>query len=258
MQKDKVWRDFMGLEIGAFQRTETWRVTELPPGKKAIECKWLNTIKYNADGTTERQKSRLVAKGYTQEEGVQYQDTFSPVAKMATLKIILSLAPKLKWSLTQLDISNAFLNGDLEEEIYMKLPPGYAELTGEEVSPTVFCRLHKSIYGLKQASRQWFIKFSTTLTGFGFRTCFGDHTMFVKEDVKGFLVVLVYVDDILIASTNDDMVVELKSQLISAFKLRDLVAPKFFLGLEIPRSEAGMFLISWNSQAFQIVNLQQY
>lgn len=110
----------------------------------------------------------MVAKGYIQHEGINFIHTFSLVAKMATVKLILSLAPKLQWSLHQLDISNAFLNGDLEEEIYMKLPPGYAEIQGESFPPNALCKLHKSIYGLKQASRQWFIKFSTTSVAFGF------------------------------------------------------------------------------------------
>ena len=230
----------MGLEIDAFQRTETWSITELPPGKKAVGCKWLHSITYNADGTIGRHKSRLVAKGYTQQEGIDFIYTFSPIAKMATVKIILALAPKLKWSLHQLDVSNAFLNGDLNEEIYMKLPPGYADIKGEYVSPRAVCKLHKSIYGLKQASRQWFIKFSTTLLCLGFETCFGDHTMFVKRPDNKFVVVLIYVDDILIASTDDDLVAELKLQLSSAFKLRDLGTPKYFLGLEIARSEEGI------------------
>lgn len=159
------------------------------------------------------------------------------------MKLLLSLAPKLKWSLHQLDISNAFLNGDLDEEIYMKLPLGYEKMTGESVGPNAVCKLHKSIYGLKQASRHWFLKFSTTLAQFGFKSCHGDHTIFVKGVNEVFLVVLVYVDDILIASTSDAAVVEFKEQLSSAFQLRDLGTPQFFLGIEIARTEAGMFWI---------------
>ena len=161
---------------------------------------------------------------------------------MATVKILPCLALKMKWKLAQLDIANAFLNGDLDEEIYMKLPPGYSELTGESVSPTAVCRLHKSIYGLKHASRQWFLKFSTTLKSLGFVKGHGDHTMFVRGKDGTFLVMLVYVDDILIASTNDAEVDEVKHQLSLAFKLRDHGPPKFFLGLEIARSSEGISL----------------
>ena len=239
---EKVWNDAMGKEIGAFVRTRTWSICDLPAGKVAVGCKWLFTIKYLADGSIERHKARLVAKGYTQQEGVDFFDTFSPVAKMVTVKMLLSLAPKMKWFLHQLDISNAFLNGDLEEEIYMKLPPGYAEIQGEEVSSTTVCRLHKSIYGLKQASRQWFIKFKTTLVSLGFEKCHGDHTLFVKAQDGNFLVVLVYVDDILIASTTEAASTKLTLQLSSFFQLRDLGEPKFFLGIEIARNVDGISL----------------
>jgi len=146
---DKVWNDAMGKEISAFVRTGTWSICDLPAGKVAVGCKWIITIKFLADGSIERHKARLVAKGYTQQEGIDFFNTFSPVAKMVTVKVLLSLAPKMKWYLHQLDISNALLNGDLEEEIYMKLPPGYSEIQGQEVSPNAVCRLHKSIYGLK-------------------------------------------------------------------------------------------------------------
>lgn len=109
---------------------------------------------YHAYGTEERKQSTLVAKGYTQQEGIDFLDTFSLVAKMATVKILLSTSPKLKCTLTQLDISDALLNGDLDEELYMKLPPGYFELKGVEVSPNAVYCLQKSVYDLKQASRQ--------------------------------------------------------------------------------------------------------
>lgn len=149
----KFWTDLMGLEIGAMTRTHTWSITTLPPNKKAIGCKWVNTIKYKADGTVERPKSRLVAKGFTQQEGLDYEETFSHVAKHTSVRMLLLLAAKMNWSVHQLDISNAFLNGDLTEEIYMKIPPGYEDLTSEVLPKNAVCKLHKSIYGLKQASR---------------------------------------------------------------------------------------------------------
>lgn len=238
--EDKIWRDSIGKEIGAFIRTGTWSITELPPGKEAVGCKWLHTIKYHADGTVERPKSRLVAKGYTQQEGIDYNDTFSPVAKLVTVKLVFGLAAKMNWFLRQLDISNAFLNGDLDEEIYMKVPPGYAEIQGEEISPTAVCRLHKSIYGLKQASRQWFLKFSTTLMALGFEQCPGEHTLFLQEQSGFFVVVSVYVDDIIIASTRMEDAQGLVEKLASAFQLRDLGVPKFFLGIEVARSSEGI------------------
>ncbi|KAG7546558.1 Retrotransposon gag domain [Arabidopsis suecica] len=235
-----VWCTAMKEEIGAMTRTRTWSICCLPANKKAIGCKWVFTIKYNADGSIERYKARLVAKGYTQQEGLDYEETFSPVAKLTSVRMMLLLAAKLRWSIHQLDISNAFLNGDLDEEIYMKVPPGYADLIGEALPPNAVCRLHKSIYGLKQASRQWFLKLSATLKTMGFGKSNADHTLFTKYVDGVFLGVLVYVDDILIVSNSDAAVAGFIEELKMFFKLRDLGTAKYFLGLEIARTDEGI------------------
>lgn len=155
--KFREWCKAMDIEIVALEDNGTWLICSLPEGKQAVGCKWVFKIKLNADGTIERYKARVVAKGYTQQEGLDYVETFSPVAKLATVKLLLAVAAAKGWSLSQLDISNAFLNGDLEEEIYMTLPPEYAARQGESLPPNAVLRLKKSIYGLKQASRQWFL-----------------------------------------------------------------------------------------------------
>lgn len=173
---------------------------------------------------------------------MDYGETFSPVAKAATVKLLLAVAAAKGWSLTQLDISNAFLNGDLEEEIYMTLPPGYSPKQGESFPPNAVCKLKKSLYGLKQASRQWFLKFSESLLQLGFTTSSGDHTLFTKHAGNVYMAVLVYVDDIIIASSCDRATELLKSALQASFKLRDLGQLRYFLGLEIARSSAGITL----------------
>lgn len=232
----------MKSEMTSLEDSGTWSVCELPPGKQAVGCKWIHTIKYNPDGTVEHHKSRVVAKGYTQLEGLDYLDTFSPVAKIGTLRILLKLAATKQWSLTQLDVSNAFLNGDLDEEIYMTLPQGYEEITGKTVPQNSVCRLHKSLYGLKQASRQWNHKLSHVITSAGFKQTHSDHSLFVRYVDKIYLAILVYVDDILIVGNDAAAVEEFKSVLKSAFKLRDLGQAKYFFGFEIARNETCIFL----------------
>ncbi|XP_019189879.1 PREDICTED: uncharacterized protein LOC109184338 [Ipomoea nil] len=142
------WRNAMNAEIRALQENNTWELTELPTSKIPIGCKWVYKVKLKADGSIERYKARLVAKGYTQQLGIDYIETFSPVARITTIRILLAVASSRAWHVHQLDINNAFLHGDLTEEVYMKLPPGF-----ESENPNQVCKLRRSLYGLKQASR---------------------------------------------------------------------------------------------------------
>lgn len=234
------WIKAMNEELLALEANDTWEICSLPSGKHAIGCKWVYKVKLNADGTLERYKAWLVAKGYTQQEGIDFVETFSPVAKMTTVKTILAVAAAKSWSLTQLDISNAFLNGDLTEEIYMRLPLGYTPKDGVVLPPNPVCKLRKSLYGLKQASRQWFLKFSSTLMSLGFEKSYTDHTLFIRNINGKYIAVLVYVDDIIITANDDDEVTKLKTDLQQFFKLRDLGPLKYFLGLEIAHSSSGI------------------
>ena len=155
---DPQWCAAMQAELDALALNNTWSLVSLPTGYKLIGCKWVYRIKYHSDGTIERYKARLVAKGYTQVEGVDYIETFSPTAKLTTLRCLLAIAASRHWFLHQLDVQNAFLHGDLDEEVYMVPPPGLRR-QGENL----VCRLNKSLYGLKRASRNWFSKFSTAI-----------------------------------------------------------------------------------------------
>ena len=156
----------MKAELHALEENGTWSLTTLPYGKRAVGCKWVYKLKFQVDGSLEQHKARLAAKEYTQQ-GVDYIDAFSLVAKLITVKLLLALAFIHSWFLVQFNVNNVFLHSDLTEEVYVSLPQGYLH-EGETLPSNTVCRLHKSIYGLKQASRQWFVKFSCVLLDKGF------------------------------------------------------------------------------------------
>ncbi|XP_072950413.1 uncharacterized protein [Typha angustifolia] len=240
--KHAEWRDAMNDELAAMEANNTWTVTVLPKGKHSIGCKWVYKVKYHSDGSIERHKARLVAKGYTQQEGLDFIETFSPVAKLVTVKVLLAIALNNNWPLIQLDVNNAFLHGDSFEEVYMDLPLGYLQSHPIAKGEKLVCRLHKSIYGLKQASRQWFSKLSQTLLHHGFHQSKSDYSLFTKGSGTNFIALLVYVDDIIITGSNPQAITSLKEFLNTHFKFKDLGKLKYFLGLEIARSAKGIFL----------------
>lgn len=235
--KHQCWKDAMNLEIQALQNNNTWTLTDLPPGKVLIGCKWVYQIKYNSDGSIQRYKARLVAKGYTQQNGIDYINTFSPVAKITTIRTLLAVAATKQWHLHQLDINNAFLHGDLHEDIYMQLPPGF-----HLSQPNQVCKLTKSLYGLKQASRQWNAKLTEFLISQGFSQAPSDPSLFIKKIDASFIALLIYVDDIILASNDLSMISAAKSSLHATFQIKDLGNLKFFLGFEIARSVLGINL----------------
>jgi hypothetical protein len=191
----------------------------------------------------------LVPKGYNQQEGFHYFETFSLVAKFVTVRSLLAIAAVKGWLLYQLDGKNALLHGELDEEVYMTLPQGFH--SKGETSNTV-CKLTKSLYGLKQASRQWFSKFSTTLLNHGFIQSKVDYSLFTRQDGSSFIALLVYVDDILIVSSDAVAVKRLKQFLDAQFKLKDLGPVRYFLRLEIARSSQGIY-VSQRKYALEIL-----
>lgn len=242
----KHWADAMTAEIVALESNQTWEIVPRPVNKNIIDCKWLFKVKYTPEGFIDKYKARLVAKGFTQTIGVDYFETYAPVAKMTTVRVVLALAAKFNWHLHQMDVNNAFLHGVLTEEIYMKLPPGFQQLSSDnfKFSSNVeyVCKLKKSIYGLKQAPRVWNDKLATSLVQFGFTQVACNHSLFTLKKDSQLMVVIVYVDDILITGTSQDLITQVKLFLHPQFKIKDLGPMKYFLGLELARNSTGIFL----------------
>ncbi|KAI5350419.1 hypothetical protein L3X38_003310 [Prunus dulcis] len=233
--QDPHWIAAMQAELTALEDNKTWSFVPLPPGQRPIGCKWVFKLKYRSDGTLERYKARLVAKGFTQREGIDYKETFAPVAKLITVRCLLTVAVVRDWPLHQMDVQNAFLHGELQEEVYMLPPPGCCR-QGENV----VCRLHKSLYGLKQASRSWFREFSSAIRTIGFCQSKADYSLFTQVKGTSLTIILLYVDDMVITGNNEAEIKNLKAFLSSQFRIKDLGTLKYFLGVEVARSKAGI------------------
>ncbi|KAJ0746343.1 putative RNA-directed DNA polymerase [Helianthus annuus] len=235
--QDPRWIEAMNCEMEALNRNNTWIVVDLPKGRKPIGCKWVYKIKYKANGEIERYKARLVAKGFSQKEGVDFGETFSPVVKMVTVRIILKLAVNNEWPLYQLDINNAFLYGSLTEDVYMSLPLGYFNNDKNKV-----CKLVKSLYGLKQAPRKWNEKLTSVLLNMGFKQSLCDHSLFILSKSDVLVVLLVYVDDIVITGNCSVEIARIKKNLSESFLIKDLGLLKYFLGIEVLYSDKSVCL----------------
>ncbi|XP_073016671.1 uncharacterized protein [Primulina eburnea] len=229
------WKKAVHEELGALEKNQTWVLEELPVGKSTVGCKWVFTPKFNAERILERYKARLVAKGFTQTYGIDYSETFAPVAMMNTVQVLLSIAVNLDWPLQQLDVKNAFLNGMLEEEVFMDPPPGFEGTCGKKV-----CRLKKALYGLKQSPRAWFGRFTQFVLKQGYVQGQSDHTMFTKFSESRVSVLIVYVDDIILTGDDIEEMRLLKEKLSKEFEIKDLGGLRYFLAMEFARSSKGL------------------
>lgn len=254
--KHPCWVEAMHKELTALDKNRTWTIVDKPAGVTPIGYKWIYKVKRKADGTLERYKARLVAKGYTQTEGIDFFDTFSPVVKMATVRMLLALAAIKKWHIQQLDVNNAFLRGVLQEEVYMSIPQGLPNVPSNKV-----CRLLKSLYGLKQTSRKWYEKLSNLLLTLGFKQAHSDHSLFTNITASSYTALLIYVDDIVLVGDSLSELTRVKQVLDKQFGIKDLGNLKFFLGLEAAHSSQGIVflrdsiaLIYFKTQVFLAAN----
>ncbi|KAI0524562.1 hypothetical protein KFK09_003939 [Dendrobium nobile] len=200
-------------EIDALHKQGTWPLVSPPPHAIILGCKWTYRLKKDSNGQITRHKARLVAKGFNQQPGINYHKMFSPVAKLPTVRILLVIATQRRWPIFQLDISNAFLHGELEEEVYMKHPPGFLGKS----HPTHVCKLHKAIYGLKQSPRQWYSKLTTHLQAFEFHFSKLDPSFLLYKVGSTRAFILIYVDDMPVTSNNDQFLQHLISDLQQEF-----------------------------------------
>lgn len=232
------WTAAMTDEFDSFVETKTFSLIPYQPDMNILGCKWVFRTKLNADGTLDRLKARLVAKGYDQEEGVDYLETYSPVVRTATVRLILHAATVFKWDIKQLDVKNAFLHGDLTETVYMNQPPGFVD----QANLSSVWKLHKAIYGLKQAPREWFNKFSTFLLHFGFECSLKDPSLFVYYKNGDLILLLLYVDDMVLTGSNPVLIEQLLSSLKTEFRMKDMGKLSYFLGIQAHFHSSGLFL----------------
>jgi len=236
--QDENWKNAMDAEFLALQRNKTWHLIPPKEGRNIIDCKWVYRIKRKADGSIDRHKARLVTKGFKQRYGIDYEDMFSPVVKASTIRLVLSIAVSNGWSLRQLDVQNVFLHGILEEEVYMRQPPGYQD----KLHPNYLCKLDKALYGLKQAPRAWYHRLSMKLQALGFKPSKGDTSLFFYRKGGLIMYILIYVDDIIVASSSPEGTKVLLQALRSDFALKDLGELHYFLGIEVSKVRDGIVL----------------
>ncbi|WVZ89477.1 hypothetical protein U9M48_035880 [Paspalum notatum var. saurae] len=212
------WQLAMAEEIAALERTGTWDLVPTPSN--------VYKVKTRSDGSLERYKARLVACGFQQEYGRDYDETFAPVAHMTTVRALLAVASVRAWSISQFDVKNDFLNGELREEVYMQPPLGYSVPEG------MVCRLRRSLYGLKQAPRAWFQRFASVVTAAGFSASADDPALFVHTSSRGRTLLLLYVDDMIIIGDDPRFIAFVKARLSKQFVMSDLGPLHYFLGIE--------------------------
>jgi hypothetical protein len=222
-------------EFDSLTKNNTWTlVKDMPPGRKAIGCRWVFKRKLNNDGSVSRYKARLVAKGYSQRHGIDYEETYAPVAKFTSIRTILAIGAALDLEIHQMDVKTAFLNGDLEEEIYMDVPEGLKVPSGYK------CKLNRTLYGLKQSPRMWNKKLDMFLHDIGFKVLQTDTSLYVRKDDTELTMIAVYVDDLLILSSMMDALNEVKKALTMKFEMSDEgdIDGNTHLGFRITRDRA--------------------
>jgi hypothetical protein len=236
--KDPNWRAAMQAEFDALLANKTWTLVSPPPHARVISGKWVFRIKLHPDGTLDRYKARWVVRGFHQRPGVDFTETFSPVVKPATIRTVLALIASHAWPAHQLDVSNAFLHGNIHEEVYCQQPTGFAD----PARPADVCLLSRSLYGLRQAPRAWFHRFVDYVVTLGFVQSKADPSLFVLRQGPAMAYLLLYVDDIILSASSTELLRHIVDRLKTEFAIKDMGPLRFFLGIDVQRRRDGFYL----------------
>jgi hypothetical protein len=237
--KEESWRKAMEDEIKVIEKNRTWKLVDRPQDKEIIGVKWSYKVKYNVDGSVQRNKARLVAKGYSLQPGVDFHETFAPVARLDTVRALISLAAQKGWLLYQLDVKSAFLNGELKEEVYVEQPQGFV-IQGEEEK---VYKLRKALYGLKQAPKAWYSHIDNYFNDNGFKRSKSEPTLYVKHQGNvDLLIVALYDDDLILTGSNAEMIEEFKKDMVNKYEMSDMGLLHYFLGIEVYQDKEEVFI----------------
>lgn len=247
------WEQAMQEEYKSLMDNGTWELTSLPKNRNAIGCKWVFRTKRDATGDVIRYKARLVAKGFSQIEGVDFHETFAPVAKFTTIRCILAIGAAMDLEMHQMDVKTAFLNGELDEDIYMVQPEGFVQPGNENL----VCKLNKSLYGLKQSPRAWYQKIDTFLVHIGFTRSIADHSLYFMQKGQHVVIVIIYVDDLIILASCMSSLKALKAMLENEYEMSDLGELHFCLGVEFVRDRVSR-TISMNQSKYVMDVLKRF
>ncbi|GJT25067.1 retrotransposon protein, putative, ty1-copia subclass [Tanacetum coccineum] len=243
--ESKKWLDAMNMEMQSMKENDVWVLVEVPPNARTVRSKWLFKKKTDMDGAVYIFKARLVAKGFTQTYGVDYEETFSPVIDIRAIRILIAIAVYYDYEIWKMDVKTAFLNGHLSEEVYIEQPEGFVN----PKYPNHVCKLKHSIYGLKQASRQWNKRFDDEIKKFGFTQNPDEPCVYLKASGSYVAILILYVDDILLMGNNIPMLQDVKSYLGRSFAMKDLGDAAYILGIKIYRDRSKR-LIGLNQSAY--------
>ena len=233
----QVWREAMVEEYSSIIKNDVWEIVPRPEGKSIVTSRWLYKIKHAADGNIEKYKARFVARGFSQIEGVDYEETFAPVARYTSIQSIISIVAEMGWSIHQMDVKTAFLNGIIQEEVYIEQPQGFEQRERE----THVCRLKKALYGLKQAPCAWYSRIDTYLQEMGFNKSDADPNLYYIVVGADPIILVLYVDDLFITRA-ERLIENCKKDLASEFEMKDIGLMHYFLGLEVWQEQGHIFL----------------